>query len=709
MLSFCESIFIFLALVTFMQCKVCGHRISLVTFGTIEQSVMLLRSATHFCTECFDIHLCILNTHNNRTIDQILSSSEIIVHLLHHVLNADGTMGWNNLVCMSQVSDHYFLRGIPDVTVVFIGANFIISSNLYPILTGSVLRSKHTIWCAPKLSPKYPADLLSGGMCEMDIMVMSTEFGTSFYASLNATSYLNLTAENALEAAASSLSLDIRILPIAPFVVRAGHMWYGRDDGQDVILLEVDGYNHVVRPIPELCTLYVHVEWPLVYNTANVISNIFRRIDNDAQTLSILSGCSNIIANAWNAKTVTKRADDSDVRGNSLGGRQRVFDSIMLNDELPLLRLRLEYLSAFVDTFIVIESRRTFTGKIKPLYYAENKHLFAEFVDRILHVEVALPFEKITLNKQVWLNEYYSRNAVADALEFAQASDDDIILLNDIDEIPHPRAISSLRALFSQTAALSLRNNNHSSNSNNAHQEDERSNYATHDDRIYKLFTHTYMYNFSCSMHPGGLLSAGAPAATTLGISKKLGTKHAAQVFADPTSPAAIMHGIEKHHITLTRLYQQTTQPYPLRNVLNPGGWHLTFFGGVHKIKRKLESYSHQNFVSQFIPTVEAPIAQVLQGGLSTSTCIDGDECGITAAPGDSTHESGVVNNLFPVEFITEEMSIDLIAERVAKGRTIDHRSAQRCRAVSAQNIDTDTEMVQILWNNIVLSEKYDV
>ena len=32
-------------------------------------------------------------------------------------------------------------------------------------------------------------------------------------------------------------------------------------------------------------------------------------------------------------------------------------------------------------------------------------------------------------------------------------------------------------------------------------------------------------------------------------------------------------------YISAMRMYLQTTHPYPIENVLHPGGWHLSFFG----------------------------------------------------------------------------------------------------------------------------------
>ena len=35
--------------------------------------------------------------------------------------------------------------------------------------------------------------------------------------------------------------------------------------------------------------------------------------------------------------------------------------------------------------------------------------------------------------------------------------------------------------------------------------------------------------------------------------------------------------------------------------MIYPGGWHLSFFESIQRIKRKLSSYGHQNFAAQFV------------------------------------------------------------------------------------------------------------
>ena len=53
-----------------------------------------------------------------------------------------------------------------------------------------------------------------------------------------------------------------------------------------------------------------------------------------------------------------------------------VYDCFLYFQEKDLLRIRLECLKDKVDYFVLTESTMTFSGKPKPLYFEENKHLF---------------------------------------------------------------------------------------------------------------------------------------------------------------------------------------------------------------------------------------------------------------------------------------------------------------------------------------------
>ena len=107
----------------------------------------------------------------------------------------------------------------------------------------------------------------------------------------------------------------------------------------------------------------------------------------------------------------------------------KVYDCFIFFNELELLKVRLEELNPYVDKFVLVESHETFSGKDKPLYYSENKELFKEFEDKIIHV--VLP--KTNLNG-TWQREAHQRNQIVRGLQGCQK--DDIIMVSDLDEIP---------------------------------------------------------------------------------------------------------------------------------------------------------------------------------------------------------------------------------------------------------------------------------
>jgi hypothetical protein len=51
------------------------------------------------------------------------------------------------------------------------------------------------------------------------------------------------------------------------------------------------------------------------------------------------------------------------------GSKMVVIDYVIFNTEIDMLEIRLLSLEKQVDFFIVAESRQTFSGKYKPLYY----------------------------------------------------------------------------------------------------------------------------------------------------------------------------------------------------------------------------------------------------------------------------------------------------------------------------------------------------
>lgn len=118
-----------------------------------------------------------------------------------------------------------------------------------------------------------------------------------------------------------------------------------------------------------------------------------------------------------------------------------IYDCFQFFNELDLLKLRMHILSPVVDRFVISEATETFSGLKKPLYYEENKEMFSEFADKIIHVVVEDTPEGYTHDRDT-----FQKNAVGRGLQ--GCSEDDIIIFSDLDEIPNPEKIKEILADF---------------------------------------------------------------------------------------------------------------------------------------------------------------------------------------------------------------------------------------------------------------------
>lgn len=145
----------------------------------------------------------------------------------------------------------------------------------------------------------------------------------------------------------------------------------------------------------------------------------------------------------------------------------KVFDSFIFFNELDLLEMRLNILNDVVDYFVLTESPFTVSGNEKPLYYQENKDRFGKFNDKIIHhvtEEIPNDFSHM-LEKTKFHVAYkepdpygtpmidipirfqralYNRNNSAFGIEKAGATDDDLIITSDADEIINPLILENL-------------------------------------------------------------------------------------------------------------------------------------------------------------------------------------------------------------------------------------------------------------------------
>ena len=121
-----------------------------------------------------------------------------------------------------------------------------------------------------------------------------------------------------------------------------------------------------------------------------------------------------------------------------------VYDCFQFFNELDILKLRLHVMAPVVDRFVISEATETFSGQPKPLYYEENKEMFSEFADKIIHVVVDDTPPGYTHDRDT-----FQKNAVGRGL--AGCTDEDIILFSDLDEIPNPEKVKEILEHFDPT------------------------------------------------------------------------------------------------------------------------------------------------------------------------------------------------------------------------------------------------------------------
>jgi len=217
--------------------------------------------------------------------------------------------------------------------------------------------------------------------------------------------------------------------------------------------------------------------------------------------------------------------------------KKLMIDCFIFYNEIDLLTYRLNILNEIIDYFIIVESTHTFVGKEKKLYFNENKHLYDDFKEKIIHIIVKdMPYIYPNINisdNDQWKNENFQRNCIIHGLNsIAQINNDDIIIIGDADEIPDPITLTEI-----------LLNN-------------------IKIEQIYNLEMDLYYYNLT--------------------------TKNMDKWYQSKILSYKILKDMNVNINDLFRL-----QDIPK---IKNGGWHLSYFGDKCFIYNKLISFSHQEF-----------------------------------------------------------------------------------------------------------------
>lgn len=215
----------------------------------------------------------------------------------------------------------------------------------------------------------------------------------------------------------------------------------------------------------------------------------------------------------------------------------RIIDSFTYFNEHRLLLLRLRYLHDAVDRFIISEASVTHQGTPKELSaYNTVVRYFPEILHKTEFVHVFdMPIGKG--HSANWMREHYQREAIQRKLN--QFSQDDLVVVSDLDEIPNKETLDAIRRepgfLDQGTASLSMKM------------------------YLYSAYNRLYIHS----------------------------------------KPAEWNHPkISKLESLCSPQWLRKSQS---RYSINNSGWHLTYMGGSFAVKTKISSFAHSEYANSAV------------------------------------------------------------------------------------------------------------
>ena len=244
----------------------------------------------------------------------------------------------------------------------------------------------------------------------------------------------------------------------------------------------------------------------------------------------------------------------------------KIVDCFIFYNELDLLEYRLNVLWDIVSFFVICEASTTFIGNSKE-YYLENSR-FDSYRSKIIQLKIDLPYPTPDISKnEQWLNELTQRNFLYNGVNYLyeknKISDNDLIIINDVDEIPDPNTLILLTKQKSMSAFFILIQKYHCYN-------------------LEIIRVHDWYHVKILSYHTLTKLLKNTPFST-----------------------------IRMYSVTIS-LPQDIYQLTPI-HIIN-GGWHLSYFGDTKFIQNKIDNFSHQE-----INITEEEIKERMDKGIDIS------------------------------------------------------------------------------------------
>jgi beta-1,4-mannosyl-glycoprotein beta-1,4-N-acetylglucosaminyltransferase len=233
----------------------------------------------------------------------------------------------------------------------------------------------------------------------------------------------------------------------------------------------------------------------------------------------------------------------------------KIFDCFIFNNEIDLLKIRLNYLNEFVDYFVIVESCQTFQGKKKKFNFKKNINFFKKYKKKIIYFENNIfakdiedlkkktrskfpnVYEKVELlnnfNKLdfTWYLDATHREIIIESVK-EKIKENDFMVLSDVDEFPNYKILKN--KMFNKDKINVLVQ------------------------KEYKYFINSYNYN---NWH-----------GTIIGKWKYI------------------------NKIGLNNLKINAKKSFNKYHYVKNGGYHFTSLGPITKIIKKLNSWGHKEF-----------------------------------------------------------------------------------------------------------------
>lgn len=227
----------------------------------------------------------------------------------------------------------------------------------------------------------------------------------------------------------------------------------------------------------------------------------------------------------------------------------KIVDCFIFYNELDLLSLRLKELYDVVDWFVIVEGTLTHDGREKPLYYLNNKMLYGDYLDKIVHVVVD-DMPTLQESDSHRDREFHQRRSITRGLDGLNLNDDDIVTVCDVDELINNELLLEIKK-----------------HGLNIYKDNKNSKYKKpgspfkEDGTLFTPLMDMFYYNFECKA--GYLWSF--PKILTYGRFNSLEDV-------------------------------QSLRSYDSDGEYLFGGWHMSYFGDIDFIINKIQSIAHSEF-----------------------------------------------------------------------------------------------------------------